>query len=90
MHLFFLEASVPLTKTFTLDKASGEVLKTPYPMTWEFTSHEVEVSSLTGFEAALRKHSTRGHCLIKGVLHKELKNESRAGSTSTNDQTEWI
>ena len=84
MRLFFLQASVPLTKTYT-KTASGEILKTPYPMTWEFTSHETEVTDLIQFEAALRKHSGMGNCLIKGVLHKSLLNESRAGSTSTND-----
>lgn len=90
MHLFFLEADVPLTKSYKLDSASGEVLKTPYPMTWEFTSHQVEVGSLFEFDAALRRHAARGHCLIKGLLHKDLNRESRAGATGTNDQTEWL
>ena len=88
MKLFFLEASVPLTKTYT--KTTSGVNKTPYPFVWEFTSHEEECSNLPQFEALLKKHAEQGHCLIKGTLSRTLVRESRAGSTDTNSTTDWI
>lgn len=88
MRLFFLEASVPLTKTYT--QRAGELVKTPYPFVWEFTSHEETVTNLQQFEAALKKHAALGHCLLKGSLTKPLVKESRAGSTTTNDMTDFI
>lgn len=87
-QLFFLEASVPLTKTFAL--RAGEVIKTPYPMTWEFTSHEHDCSDLKTLERLLKLHSAKGHCMIKGVLNKPLNKESRAGSTDSQAPTHLL
>ena len=83
--LFFLEASVPLTKSFTM--RAGELVKTPYPMTWEFTSHEHECADLKTLERLLVQHAAKGHCMIKGTLNKPLSKESRAGSTDSQAQT---
>ena len=83
--LFFLEASVPLTKSFTM--RAGELVKTPYPMTWEFTSHEHECADLKTLERLLVQHAAKGHCMIKGTLNKALVRESRAGSTDSQAQT---
>lgn len=88
MKLFFLEASVPLTKTYT--KANAGVHKTPYPFVWEFTSHEEDCTTLAQFETLLKAHAEQGHCLIKGTLNRPLARESRAGSTDTNAASDWI
>lgn len=88
MDMFFLEASVPLTKTYTARK--GEIDKTPYPFVWEFTSHKKTVNNLKSFEQLLKFHAAEGHCLLKGLIHRDLVRESRAGSTTTNEQTEWV
>jgi hypothetical protein len=89
LKLQFLEASVPLTKTFTLgDK--GELIKTPYPMVKKFTSHEELVSSSEEFRDKLIQHAALGHCLLKGALDRALINESRAGHTSPDSPTEWV
>lgn len=88
MKIVFLEASVPLTKTYSKTKAG--VTKTPYPFAWEFTSHEEDVNSLTQFEAVLKKHAALGHCALKGTISRPLVKESRAGSTDTSATTEWI
>ena len=88
MHLTFLEASQPLTKQFTKTKSGIE--KTPYPMTWEFTSHREQIQTLAQFEAALRTHAALGHCLLKGNIQRDLVKESRAGSTNSSDPTEWV
>jgi len=88
MKLFFLQAAVPLTKSYTLS-ASG-LTKEPYPFVWDFTSHEESCSNLTQFEALLKKHSAQNHCLIKGELVRPLVRESRAGSTDRNSTSEWL
>jgi hypothetical protein len=88
MKLHFLEASVPLTKTY--EQRQGVIVKTPYPHVYEVTSHDEDVRDLRGFEAALKHHAKLNHCLLKGALHRTLKSESRAGSTDANDATEWI
>lgn len=88
MKIYALQASQPLTKTFSV--VDGEVHKTPYPMTWEFTSYEEDVQDLDDLLHIIKKHATAGHCLIKGLLKRPLVRESRAGSTDTNTPTEWL
>jgi hypothetical protein len=88
MIVHFLQASVPLTKTYA--SVNGDIVKTPYPMTWEFTSHKETVSDLRGLEALLKTHAAKGNCILKGNIAKPLVKESRAGSTQTNDATEWL
>ena len=88
MKIIFLEASVPLTKTYS--KTKSGVTKTPYPFAWEFTSHEEDVLTLSQFEAVLKKHAALGHCALKGTISRPLVKESRAGSTDTSATTEWI
>lgn len=88
MKIVMLEAAQPLTKTFT--KTKTEITKTPYPMTWEFTSHELDVANLPAFRDALVKHASLGHCVLKGTIKRPLVAESRAGSTTATDQTEWL
>ncbi len=89
MDIYFLEAAVPLTKAYT-KSSTGQLTKTPYPMTWEFTSHARKLSTLTALHQDLMKHAALGHCLLKGPISKPLVKESRAGSTNTNDATEFI
>ena len=88
MNMTFLEASVPLTKTYT--KTPAGVSKTPYPLVWEFTSHDERFNNLPQLEALLKKHAALGHCALKGTIARPLVKESRAGSTNTNDPTDWI
>lgn len=88
MKLHFLQAPEPLTKSYT--KTASGIVKTPYPMTWEFTSHEETCNNLQQFEHLLKKHSIAGNCLLKGELQRQLVNESRAGSTDRGATTEWL
>lgn len=89
MDITFLEASVSLTKSYTRN-ADQTITKTPYPMTWEFTSHAVTVATIDDFRLALQKHAARGMCLLKGNVTKPLVKESRAGSTDSNGLTEFV
>lgn len=88
MDLIFLEAEVPLTKKYVNKK--GSIEKIPYPFVWEFTSHRKQIQTLQQFEHQLKFHAAKGHCLLKGLIHRDLVKESRAGTTATNDQTEWV
>lgn len=84
MDVYFLSADVRLTKSFTKDDVS------PYPLTKNFTSHLVAVRNIGALFNAIVHHGEQGHCLIKGRLGKQLKSESRAGSTVATDSTEWV
>lgn len=90
LNLVFLEAHAPLTKSFARAKGSPDIIKTPYPLVWEFTSHKESWSTLPELEALLRVHATKGNCLLKGSIARDLKQESRAGATDANGQTDWI
>jgi hypothetical protein len=85
IQLNFLGADVPLTKTFHPDGR-----KDAYPMVKNFTSYSEQVENLTEFHDVLVKHSKAGHCLLKGKLTRNLNHESRAGSTRTDDTTQWL
>lgn len=83
MILYFLEAKMPLVKTFT------STTKEPYPNAFEFKSYQVEVNTIEDFLAALRYHSSLGRCLLKGELNRPLNWESRAGSTDPDRPSPW-
>jgi hypothetical protein len=85
MNIYFLEAKVPLTKTFRPDGTSDQ-----YPLISKFTSTEVSVETIEQFYDALVEHSQKGHCLLKGALSRPLVNESRAGSTDPDAPTMWV
>lgn len=89
MRLTFLEADRPLAKSYSR-AADGALIKDSYPHVWEFTSHDVEVTTLTEFYDALIEHAALGHCLLKGEAQRPLSAESRAGSTDPNALTSWI
>lgn len=89
MDITFLEAAVPLTKSYTRDQA-GRVIKTPYPFVWEFTSSVVRCASLDDLRLAMQKHAARGLCILKGSVARPLIKESRAGSTDSNAHTDYV
>lgn len=89
MQLFFLEADRPLTKSFAIDE-NGELSKSSYPIVKNFVSHEEHVADIDEFHDAVTRHAAEGHCLLKGRLSKQLKNEPRAGTTNSLDLTQWV
>lgn len=89
MKVYFLEARLALTKVFT-QLADGSIAKEPYPHAADFKSHVHQITSPLSFERELVHHAARGHCLLKGLLKKDLNFESRAGSTSADDTTEFL
>ena len=89
MIINFLEAAVPLTKTFFVDK-NGDLAKDAYPMMGTFTSHSEEITTPAELYAAILRHADQGHCLLKGLLSRDLVMESRKGTTSTDTRTGWV
>jgi hypothetical protein len=86
--LFALSSSLPLVKT--LEQTPQGIQKTPYPNVRDFTSHRLAASNIVEFGAAAQLAASRGWCLVKGALNKDLVNESRAGSTDAFAATDWI
>ena len=82
--LYFLEASVPLTKTIS---PTGRV---PYPMVSKFTSHKETVTTIRSYYDAVVKHAVKGRCMLKGALRRTLNDESRAGSTDSGGMTQHL
>lgn len=89
MQLTFIEARVPLTKTYAID-SDGNLVKSPYPHVSNLTSHEVDVTNIAQFHRALVKHSAMGHALLKGPLTHTLDNESRRNKTDRMAPTGWV
>lgn len=90
MRITFLEATngLPLSKHYK--KGSGFK---PYPHVKSVTSHRYDVNVDTGledFERLIREHSSKGHCLMKGSLKRDLVNESRAGQTNRTELTNLL
>lgn len=84
MEIFFLEASVPLTKVIT------PTSKVAYPDIAYFNSHKETVTTPLELYRAVSKNAEAGRCMVKGTLHRNLINERRKGATRTDDKTQWI
>jgi hypothetical protein len=89
MILTFLNANVPLTKSYTL-LPDGSIEKSSYPNVWEVTSINEDCPDLATMEKLLAKHAALGNCLLKGLVTRPLNCESRKGSTDRNATTEWL
>ena len=89
MQLTFLQAAVPLTKTYT-KRSDGGYDKSSYPNISRVTSHVEEVTTPTEFAAALRKYGEAGFCLHTGSVHTPLVEESRKGSHDPDEKRSWI
>lgn len=85
MKAHFLQAEVPLTKTFKL--VDGTLEKVGHPRVVEYVSHEEAWATIEDLYALLTKHADLGHCFLKGNLNRQLVNESRAGTTDANAPT---
>jgi Family of unknown function (DUF5906) len=83
MQLTFLEARVPLTKKFTAST------KEPYPNAFEFKSHRYSVRNLAHFADLVEDHAKHGHCLLKGMVDRDLNWESRAHRTNPHALMLW-
>jgi len=84
MEVTFLSAALPLVKTYSAGSWSN------YPNTKNFTSIRHPVSTLVSLHELIDRHAAAGHCLLKGTTTRELDNEPRAGSTTSDAPTQWF
>lgn len=80
MKLVFLTSPYPWVKD-----ADGQ-----YPYNKEWTSHERDVNSLADFAAVIGEAAKAGGCLLKGLVERPLRAESRQGATDPDTPTEWL
>lgn len=84
----FLGASQPLTKSFSL--VNRELRKTAYPLIKNFTSYTHDYKTLKALHKLIESHASQNHCMLKGNLQWQLKNEPRAGSTNSQLPTQLL
>lgn len=89
MELTFLSGPVPLTKAITYSSKSGLFHISAYPLVQKVSSYVEHCANIDDLTAAIEKHGSSGHALLKGGLTKPLDNESRAGFWR-DDKHEWI
>jgi hypothetical protein len=89
MQLTFLQADVPLTKTYE-KRSETEYVGGAYPGVTNFTSSVESVDTIAQFAEALTKHASAGACLLTSNLKRPIRNESRAGLSNANERREWI
>jgi hypothetical protein len=88
MKATFLEAEVPLTKTFY--KNGDKIEKIGHPRILDYTSHEREFTTLEELCGHLKRHAALGHCFLKGNVVRPLVKEPRAGTTDPNAPTQLL
>ena len=89
MKIYFLQAEIPIRKRYEKD-ANGNLIKHSYPNVYEVTSTEESVATIEDFARHITQHAANGETLVKGILARPLRTETRAGATSSDEKTEWI
>lgn len=92
MEITFLSASDgrSLTKKFTRPNKKEPIIKHSYPHVARFTSRTANITNLKGLLKAITFAGNRGECLSKSLLLREIENESRAGTTNPDQETELL
>jgi hypothetical protein len=88
MQITFLEAEMPLTKSY--EKKGTDYVGGSYPGPSNFTSHVTDVESLEQFGSALKKHASVGHCLLTNSLTEQIVNSRRAKLSDKDELRSWI
>lgn len=91
MLVDFLRAAdgTPFTKKFTRS-ATGELSVEPFPHIRDIDSFREEANSIDELYALIASHAAQNHCMLKGLLGRQLKGESRAGLTDPHAPTQWL
>lgn len=89
MQLTFLEAKVPLTKSYK-QNPDGSYKGGGYPGVTNFTSMTETVESAADFATALKTHAGSGHCLLTNSLTQPIVQSSRAKLSDKEELREWI
>ena len=90
MEIVFLESANALRLTKRISDKDIQ----PYPHVKKVKSHHYKIEKshkgLKHFESLIQTHSSKGDCLLKGPLKKQLNNQSRAGQGNKNAFAEYI
>ncbi len=86
----FASNGIPLAKQFSRDNETDELVKTPFPKEWQLNSIRSEISSIEDLLKVIESTADAGGCLLKGLLDRPLKDESRAGHTDANASTRLL
>ena len=89
MQLTFLEAKVPLTKSYK-KRPDNSYKGGGYPGVTNFTSMIEAVESTADFAKALMTHAASGHCLLTNSLIQPIVMSSRAKLSDKEELREWI
>lgn len=89
MELTFLRAAQRLAKRFVRHE-DGTIEKIPHPNVYLVSSYTETVSTIEEFHAHILLAAGAGHCLQKGLLDKQLDNESRAKHTLRDAPTKYM
>jgi hypothetical protein len=84
MNIYFLSADKPIAKRYEVNA------KFPYPFVYEVTSYRETCTNLHDLFQLLPTYATKGACMVKGELGRDLVQESRKGTTDPEQLTEWI
>lgn len=88
MKITYLSAKIPIVKAY--EKTKTAVIYTPYPMIYEFSSHETEVRNIESWHKSIILYAKKDACILKGASTRLLVDESRAGTTDPDAKTSWI
>lgn len=89
MEITFLQATVPLTKTFE-KRPDGTISKSSYPNVYEVTTHREAPRDMRDLEQLIKAYAAKAYCLVKGNPTKDLHKQSRAGTTDSSATTDWV
>lgn len=73
-----------------LCKAISQGFTEPYPQVKNVSSLSENIADLNQLLEILKKHSRKGHALLKGPLLRQLNNESRANQTDRAARAQWV
>ena len=90
MNLTFLEANVPLTKSYEKSDRDGSYKGSSYPDAYRVTSYVEEINNLGEFTDALQKHAAAGRCLLTNSLSHAIVKESRAKLSIKDELRTWV
>lgn len=88
MLITTLKATVALTKSYSIE--NKKLIVSTYPSVSRFTSTEHLISTPQDLFQVVQTASEDKSCLLKGNVSRPLVNESRKGSTSPLEATEWL
>lgn len=90
MQVDFLAAADKTRLTKTHIQTAKGVETRNYPQVRKFFSQRAVFDTPQELYAIISVHAELGNCMLKGLLDRPIRNESRAGLTTPNAATNWV